>query len=49
MAERENVDLVAICSHGRGGLSCLFYGSIASGVLNRVDRPLLIIRARKDD
>lgn len=48
-AERENVDLVAICSHGRGGLSRLFYGSIASGILNRVDRPLLVIRARKDD
>ena len=47
-AERENVDLVAICSHGRGGLSRLFYGSIASGILNRVDRPLLVIRARKD-
>ena len=48
-AERENVDLVAICSHGRGGLSRLFYGSIASGILNRVDRPLLVIRARKDN
>lgn len=47
-ADREDVDLVAICSHGRGGLSRLFYGSIASGILNRVDRPLLIIRARKD-
>ena len=48
-AERENVDLVAICSHGRGGISRLFYGSIASGILNRVDRPLLVIRARRDD
>jgi len=48
-AERENVDLVAMCSHGRGGISRLFYGSIASGILNRVDRPLLIIRARRDD
>ena len=47
-AERENADLVAMCSHGRGGLSRLFYGSVASGILNRVDRPLLIIRARRD-
>jgi len=47
-AEREDVDLVAICSHGRGGLSRLFYGSIASGILNRVDRPLLVIRARRN-
>ncbi|MBL0712177.1 MAG: universal stress protein [Desulfosarcina sp.] len=48
-AEREDVDLVAICSHGRGGLSRLFYGSVASGILNRVDRPLLIIRARREN
>jgi len=47
-AERENVDLVAMCSHGRGGLSRLFYGSVASGILNRIDRALLIIRARRD-
>ena len=45
-AQRESVDLVAICSHGRGGLSRLFYGSVASGILNRIDRPLLVIRAR---
>ena len=47
-AEQENADLIAICSHGRGGLSRLFYGSVAAGVLNRVDRPLLVIRARND-
>jgi nucleotide-binding universal stress UspA family protein len=47
-AQRENVDLVAICSHGRGGMSRLFYGSVASGILNRIDRALLIIRARRD-
>jgi nucleotide-binding universal stress UspA family protein len=47
-AQREDVDLVAMCSHGRGGLSRLFYGSVASGILNRIDRPLLIIRARRD-
>jgi nucleotide-binding universal stress UspA family protein len=47
-AQRENVDLVAICSHGRGGMSRLFYGSVASGILNRIDRALLIIRARRN-
>jgi len=45
-AEREKADLIAMCSHGRNGFSRLYYGSVASGVLNRVDRPLLIIRAR---
>jgi nucleotide-binding universal stress UspA family protein len=48
-AERENADLVAICSHGRGGLSRLFYGSVAAGILNRIDRALLIIRARREE
>jgi nucleotide-binding universal stress UspA family protein len=46
VAEQEKADLIAICSHGRGGLSRLFYGSVAAGVLNRVDRPLLVIRAQ---
>lgn len=44
-AEAEGADLIAIASHGRTGLSRLFYGSVAAGVLNRIDRPLLVIRA----
>lgn len=44
-AEQENVDLVAMTSHGRTGLSHVFYGSVAAGVLHRVDRPLLLIRS----
>jgi nucleotide-binding universal stress UspA family protein len=45
-AERENADLIAIASHGRSGLSQVFYGSVAAGVLNRVERPLLVIRSQ---
>lgn len=45
-AEREGADLIAMASHGRGGLSRVFYGSVAAGVLQRVDRPLLLIRSR---
>jgi len=48
-AEKENVDLIAMTSHGRGGLTRVFYGSVASGVLNRADRPLLIVRARQEE
>jgi len=44
-ADRTNADLIAMASHGRTGLSRVFYGSVAAGVLNRVDRPLLLIRA----
>ena len=48
-AECENADLVAMASHGRTGLSRTFYGSIAAGVLQRIDRPLLLIRSRGDE
>jgi nucleotide-binding universal stress UspA family protein len=45
VAEHEKVDLIAMASHGRTGLPRVFYGSVAAGVLHRVDRPLLIIRS----
>ncbi|MCA9932313.1 MAG: universal stress protein [Ardenticatenaceae bacterium] len=45
VAEREKADLVAMASHGRTGLSRVFYGSVAAGVLQRIDRPLLLIRS----
>ena len=45
-AEQEAVDLIALASHGRSGLSQVFYGSVAAGVLHRVNRPLLLIRSR---
>jgi nucleotide-binding universal stress UspA family protein len=45
VAQEYDVDLVAMASHGRTGLSRVFYGSVAAGVLQRIDRPLLLIRA----
>ena len=48
-AELENANLVAMASHGRTGLSRTFYGSIAAGVLQSIDRPLLLIRSRCND
>jgi nucleotide-binding universal stress UspA family protein len=48
-AQREGADLVAMASHGRSGLSKVFYGSVAAGVLQRVDRPLLLIRSPGED
>ena len=47
-AEEENAELVAMASHGHGGLLRTFYGSVAAGVLQRIDRPLLLIRSRRD-
>lgn len=46
VANADDVDLVAMASHGRGGLSRMVYGSVAAGVLEHLDRPLLLIRAR---
>jgi nucleotide-binding universal stress UspA family protein len=48
VANREDVDLVAMASHGRTGLSHVFYGSVAAGVLHRIDRPLLLVRAERN-
>ncbi len=46
VAEREGADLIAMASHGRTGLSHVFYGSVAAGVLHLVNRPLLLVRAK---
>jgi nucleotide-binding universal stress UspA family protein len=48
-ARKEHIDLIAMASHGRGGLSRVFYGSVAAGVLQHVDRPLLLIRSRNKE
>ena len=45
IAERKGADLIAMSSHGRTGLARVFYGSVAAGVLHRVNRPLLIFRS----
>jgi nucleotide-binding universal stress UspA family protein len=45
IAEREEIDLIAMASHGRTGLAHVFYGSVAASVLHLVDRPLLLVRA----
>jgi nucleotide-binding universal stress UspA family protein len=38
-------DLVALASHGYTGLARVYYGSVAAGLLQQVDRPVLMIRA----
>lgn len=48
IAERERADLIAIASHGQSGLSRFFYGSVTAGVIQRIDRPLLLIRTEDE-
>ena len=45
-AQQEQADLVAMASHGAGGGKRAFYGSVTAGVLQQIDRPLLLIRSR---
>jgi nucleotide-binding universal stress UspA family protein len=44
-AMRHDADLIALASHGHSGLAQVFYGSVAAGILQRVDRPLLLVRS----
>jgi nucleotide-binding universal stress UspA family protein len=48
VAQREQVDLIALASHGRSGLSRVFYGSVAAGILHQTQWPLLLIRAENE-
>jgi len=43
-AERENIDLVALATHGRSGMQRWLHGSVADAVLHTVTRPLLLLR-----
>ncbi len=44
IAKDERVDMIAIGTHGRQGISRLFLGSVAEGVLRRSDVPVLVVR-----
>jgi len=41
-------DLIAMASHGRGGLARWFMGSVAEDVVRRSDVPVLLVRAHPD-
>lgn len=45
-AKEHNAELVVMGSHGHGALYHLFTGSVVTGVLKRIDRPVLIVPLR---
>lgn len=45
-AEAWNADLIVICTHGRKGLSHLFLGSVAEGLIRVATKPVLLIRGK---
>ena len=45
-AEQAEGTLIAMCTHGRSGISRWVLGSVAEKVLNATNNPLLVIRAR---
>jgi nucleotide-binding universal stress UspA family protein len=49
LAERLNVDLVVLASHGRTGLSALVTGSVAPRITGRRIAPLLLVRAKQPE
>jgi nucleotide-binding universal stress UspA family protein len=44
-AEKNNVDLIVIATHGRSGISRWVWGSVADRILRSVHVPVLMIRA----
>lgn len=48
-AERENVDLIVIATHGRSGLSRMLIGSVAEKVVRHASCPVLTLRSRLED
>lgn len=46
-AADRDVDLIVMCSHGRGGLSRWVFGSVTEKVLRGTTTPLLVIRPQE--
>lgn len=47
IARRESVGMLAVATHGRGGLRRLILGSVADKLVRGAERPVLVVRPRK--
>jgi nucleotide-binding universal stress UspA family protein len=43
-AREQEIDLIAMATHGRGGMARLVMGSVATGTLQRAGLPVLVVR-----
>lgn len=48
-AADEDIDLIAMSTHGRSGITRWIFGSVADKVLHATHRPLLLVRATEPD
>jgi len=46
-AVNNNVDLIIMATHGRSGISKIFWGSVAEKILRATDIPVLLIKTTK--
>jgi nucleotide-binding universal stress UspA family protein len=44
-SSRKEIDLIAMCTHGRSGLGRWALGSVADKIVRRSDKPVLLVRA----
>jgi len=44
-AEHEDIDLIAMSTHGRSGVSRWLLGSVAEKVIRHANKPILLVRA----
>lgn len=47
-AREAEADLIAMTTHGRGGLGRLLFGSVAEAVLRRAEMPVFLMRQTKE-
>jgi nucleotide-binding universal stress UspA family protein len=48
LADSSKSDLVALSTHGRGGVERLLFGSVADKVIRSAKVPLFLLRAAED-
>jgi nucleotide-binding universal stress UspA family protein len=46
-SSRNDVDLIAMSTHGRSGLGRWALGSVAEKIVRRSDKPVLLLRAKE--